>query len=548
MAVMHKLITENEIINHFLSNDQIHNYSNAGQVCIFSSQVPHIIEETIKACEFNSLEFNGNQIDTLTFLNCKIQRLKITITIRSNISFTNCQISELIIDINEFKYPLPEGDNKSQDPKSLISITGKKTKINTALLFGTFHQVYIEHAKIKNFCTNSAALKIIGIKNSKISDLKFYGNLDYVTIDTLSSGSHVTFQNSDSQVLDIQNCEGCSFSISGSKIKEFFGTTQIKNCSLTIMETEIKLSKIIGSYNQLTLQRSNSINLNILSPFDSLNTIDNLLISYFNNDKNCTIVFNKMVLDCVTIENVYNDSLMGFNDCEIKRNLSLYKSSLGKTTFSNISLNKKCEVDMIDCNIENVLFANFRWPNNYLLSHNFTKDKYNSFENYLINLRESYRQLKSNYIKNGNKIESLEFQRNEMGIHYLILADHKFDSLKMFGNYLIVGSNKLFSDFGQTIWRPLIFLFGIHFLLFNIILWTNDDIGFSIRPDWDLDWLTIQRGIGLYFQTLLPTHFATVKNINNNDISIAGFWDFLMRIMSSYFIFYFITATRKYHQ
>jgi hypothetical protein len=154
-------------------------------------------------------------------------------------------------------------------------------------------------------------------------------------------------------------------------------------------------------------------------------------------------------------------------------------------------------------------------------------------------LRETYRQLKSTYVAQGKKIESLEFQKRELIMHYKILNEIKWKSSANFGNYLIIGSNKLASDFGQNIWKPLIGLFFVHFILFNCFLPAND-IGYISS---DFDWKFTKDMISQYFFTLLPTHPFLLDGKN-----IGGFWDVLMRIFSGYFIFYFITASRKYHQ
>lgn len=78
-----------------------------------------------------------------------------------------------------------------------------------------------------------------------------------------------------------------------------------------------------------------------------------------------------------------------------------------------------------------------------------------------------------------------------------------------------------------------------------IVIYTPE-LEFGFAWDWDND--AIQKSVGLYFQTLLPTHHPTVKSLTGEDASIGGFWDFVARIVAGYFIFYFISASRKYHQ
>src|SRR5438132_13165185 len=76
-----------------------------------------------------------------------------------------------------------------------------------------------------------------------------------------------------------------------------------------------------------------------------------------------------------------------------------------------------------------------------------------------------------------NKIDALYFQKQELNSFWRIvkleLKEDKWDNI---GNAAILGSNKLFSDFGQNIWRPLWWLFGVHLVLFNILMIRKFDI------------------------------------------------------------------------
>jgi hypothetical protein len=248
---------------------------------------------------------------------------------------------------------------------------------------------------------------------------------------------------------------------------------------------------------------------------------------------------------------IYNEGLIQILNCRIGRRLAVVKSNLGQLQLTNVTIDKECRIDILDSNINDVLFNSFKWNRSYKLSESFdawTQVRYKTVLNFLFSLRESYRQLKANYLKNGNKIEALEFQKGEMNMHYRILSSSKFSSFRNLGNFLIVATNKWASDFGQNIWKPLLWLLIMHLVVINLLI-LSFNVGICAATSFEaIDCIATIKGGDLFFHTLLPTHFATVRALDNSEVYIGGFLDFLSRILSGYFIFYFISASRKYHQ
>jgi hypothetical protein len=267
--------------------------------------------------------------------------------------------------------------------------------------------------------------------------------------------------------------------------------------------------------------------------------------------KDRTLKVEKAKIKELSFEGLQNDALILFLNCEVSNVLRFYQSNLGKFQFSNVKVDESCRIDLLDSGIIDVHFNSFRWNKSYKLFEIFDPYilvRYDTPNSFLHSLRESYRQLKANYLKNGNKIEALEFQRREMEIYLKILSQKRFHSWRNLGNYLIVKTNKWFSDFGQNIWKPLIFLLLSHLIFANLIF---HDFQLGFNPTFvlnELDYSSTFKAINLYFQTLLPIHGTAVKDMFGKEISIGGLWDFLDRILASYFIFYFVSATRKYHQ
>ncbi len=386
----------------------------------------------------------------------------------------------------------------------------------------------------------------VEINNSTIAECRF----DFVTMSTLISieycrNSKFYFRKSSIVVLRFIHCETT--------------TVAFSECSCN------DVSIIEGDFNELSFEgmgeyglttptrKSGQVppNVEALFPYPERDSnvllfliIERLIFRNVILKNDSSIIFNGAELANVEIQNLNNKGSIIVRNSDIKKKMSIISSDMGKTKFNNVTIASQCLVNLIDTDISEVVFDNFRWNNDYRINETYGKGVYNSEENFLISLRESYRQLKSLFSKNGNKIESLEFQKHEMRIHLELLSRHKFETLRSYGNYLIVGTNKWFSDFGQNIWKPVIFLLLFHLFLFNLLLLFVPEIGLEIG----LNGKATIKGISLYFQTLLPIHFATVKSANNVDVQIGGVIDFFMRVCSGYFIYYFISASRKYHQ
>jgi hypothetical protein len=165
--------------------------------------------------------------------------------------------------------------------------------------------------------------------------------------------------------------------------------------------------------------------------------------------------------------------------------------------------------------------------------------------------QEIYRQLKFASQKQGDIPQALEFQRHEMNYYRQIV---KYRKPRRWNEYLILWSNQS-NNFGQS-WLRAVVLFIIFSFVFYI------PIGFLNSSE--LDYLHFARswadaGLNLkiifhhnlkkWFVLMNPTH--SLKDINENMIQLSGwiyFWDFLSRIIVSYFLFQIISAFRKFNK
>lgn len=139
----------------------------------------------------------------------------------------------------------------------------------------------------------------------------------------------------------------------------------------------------------------------------------------------------------------------------------------------------------------------------------------------------------------NDKYNALIFLKNEMNQIWKATNLRKRDDI---GNWLILGSNKLFSDFGQSLGRPLAWLFGVHSVLYFVLIMTVD---LPVKLTMDFDEMSLAafwEGAGIYLNLLSPVHSDTIKGA-----SIFGVTDFFMRLSAGFFLYYFLRSTRKFN-
>lgn len=495
-------------------------------------------EKIFNNCEFKDWAFDNRAI-ILEFNNCSFNNIQIKLAgANERITINNCSAEDVQI------------TGTKNRTASRIEIIGDLTKIKNLKIDGEF------------YCNKIILDKVTGLHRATIQlncssiDIHNSQNIEYLMM-IGEAQDQIDFKNCkemDFIFVQEMKTERIEFSDS-SKLKVHFQSTDAKyinfnRCASTSIETAYltaeHFSLNVGSYKKVLFYHDCNFNFSATPITDEL-TIDNLTFHGAKPRKDRTQKIESAKIKELVFDALHNDALIQFLNCEISNQLTIYRSNLGKFQFTNVELDESCRIDLLDSNISDVHFNSFKWNRSYKLFETFdpyNQVRYETQNNFLHSLRESYRQLKANYLKNGNKIEALEFQRGELDVHLKILHQKQF-TFRNFGNYLIVATNKWFSDFGQNIWKPVFFLFGFHLLIFNIILFLNQEL--QIRAEWPIDWNMTLKGISLYFQTLLPTHSTEIR-VGNDSVSIAGFWDFAARIFSGYFIFYFISASRKYHQ
>ncbi|HEY8933941.1 MAG TPA: hypothetical protein VIM65_01925, partial [Cyclobacteriaceae bacterium] len=247
-----------------------------------------------------------------------------------------------------------------------------------------------------------------------------------------------------------------------------------------------------------------------------------------------------------------------FNFVTIVKQLFLEHISFSKAKFHNVNF-QQAEIRFHDSSLPNAELINVRWPKNYEIyeyENDLKKEDITpkQITDKLWSLKESYRQLKVLSLSQQNKIDAISFQKQELKIYWMIVDKDFcenwkvswFDTVKNSGNWLILWTHKAASDFGVNIWRPLRLLLIFHFIFFFILMLSQSGLDYELT--WNCkEWTrgAFIDGLGDYLYTLSPVHTA---KIGKGQVPIQPIIDFFMRIFAGYFIFYFITANRKYHQ
>ncbi|MBS1507857.1 MAG: hypothetical protein JSS79_14550 [Bacteroidetes bacterium] len=474
----------------------------------------------IRNCKFKDLHLQSPFID-LELDNCEALNLTIVGTTGGGglgkIRLTNCRIKFLQIQmvVNDLNY----------QHYTNLTIDGKESLIERILL-------------------NQGGYKSIQIENTvQIKEIEFYLiNAEQIRVNSVSN-SNLLFTGA--------NVKKFIQLLSNTNTRSVFFDCDVGNISVaTSKDIDIDfvscVSKTItlysGKYKSITLSGKGEFDLVFAAPSTVIAeaVVSSISFADFFLINKSRIKLRGARIEELLLSNFDNDGNFTLDNCTIRSVIRINSSNLGKTHFNNTTFSDSY-ISILDSNLSDCNFTNLKWRSDYKIHTN---------ENITLlpAIRETYRQLKANYFKNGNKIEALEFQKHELETHYKLLAKQKFKRplFRNLGNFLVVGTNKWSSDFGQNIWKPLVLLFAFHLLFFNLLLLSTPDLGITIGTSFDKE--LIEKGIRLYFQTLLPVHSSEIRFDAKTLVPIAGFWDFLIRISSGYFIYYFISASRKYHQ
>ncbi|MEQ8361783.1 MAG: hypothetical protein RH948_02885 [Cyclobacteriaceae bacterium] len=494
-----------------------------------------IKSQVISHSTFHNIKITDNEVDILEFENCYINELLISNCKLQSIIFSELRAERIVFDNCEVSNIRITGDIENE-------IITRDSHIDHLIIKSTFTR------SLEVSCTETKKINRISINSDKsIASAKFSGPIKSITLSRIRGSFE--FMNATVDTLNIgKNTRPLQIIIRHSRILN----STLNECtvgSMKIGNSNIKMRIAGGTYTSITFEDEGEIILN--SYLSKRISVGSIYFQLFTVNSNSKIHFNNIDIGKLHLEYFDNYGILQFNECMVNESMTLYHATLRSTNFNNFSFSKKCNVEILDSHLIESSFTNTTWPRaNKLLEHSeksYNKERFRDYLKYLKSLFESYRQLKWIYTSHGSKNEGLEFLKNEQRIYCKILNTNKYNSWNDFADYLILKTNQCFSEFGQNIWRPIFYGILIHSILYYCILGYNPTLGIKLGIPYDPQ--ATKYGFSLFFDLLLPTHSSQVYAFNSNEeVRLNGILNLLIRVSSSYFIFYFIMATRKFHQ
>jgi len=519
------------------------------------SNSPRIITNCyFKDLQIRQMAANGQ----LTIQNCVASKLRISTQggSYSSILLENILFNELLIEGGAEQIVISKGrlDSELELPLdkvissngSITLLTGANTKLE--LNFFSLRQIKVSpikvHSRSHEIKLNEVKVEeesiFSGVNEYRISK-SILNKLNIICTDDAPFTTLAINDNSIVSELDVDNCN--YLSIIDSKIEKSLKLNRVDS-SIIIKGSELNTIQNKKSPNAALHQ----VSLLSITSSDNSGKIKRSTIDSLNLGHGVSSVsINQSDINFIQIQ---DKPSINFDDVKFGL-LKILNADLSNVVFNRVSFKNGVALGLIIQNstITTAKFQAVQWPKDHKIIEDPNSYTFTSREDYCWNLREGYRQLKVLSTNSHNKIDAGIFLRHELDAYFKYIRYVTFKdgfSVANLGNFLILGSNKLFSDFGNNIWIPLGWLFFFHFLF---VLPYLPDFNLAINL-FNWDGLSTLHGFDLYMTLLSPIHsseiyFGWMKG--KESITIAGLTDSFMRIFSSYFIFYFIKATRKYH-
>ncbi|MFA7380515.1 MAG: pentapeptide repeat-containing protein [Bacteroidia bacterium] len=213
-----------------------------------------------------------------------------------------------------------------------------------------------------------------------------------------------------------------------------------------------------------------------------------------------------------------NNSSLVITNSNLK-NVEITNSDLAHLGKIEISASNLTDLSIINCSLKETILS----PDGLPLDEALRSQK------------DAYRQLKISMSRQGDKVNELKFHSLEMHTYFKMLSWKK-----NFWTKLILGYDKITSNFNQNLKLALFWLFFTHFLLYICLLKIFSYQGIEISYK-NAEIKYFWAALGDYLTLLIPTHKFT-----ETAPSAAETIDFLMRFFSSIFIYNVIKVTRRF--
>lgn len=543
---MQSEVSVQEFIELFYANDKdVSSVKVNGTIKISGNNFVHrknLIE--IRKCELDVLVIDGTEID-----GGKIKDLVLTID--------NCQIQSLHISFVSI---------------NTVRIEGKSTINKISIGGSNFQSIYFFQNTVTSFEIENCEIQKTNFSTSEIVDFKIEDTItsEHLSLSEIKS-KKILIKDHQTKV-SISHCvfDELLIQLIGYDLTDLYlGSNTGKKLNIRNSQRTIDYVHFISNeIEQITFETTfvNKMYLdNLKSSLISISGEVNDYLKLYNSAignlflSNLRQSNNELNLKGSTIKHLYlqrlkreENSITTFNEIEIEESLFLEDSYLPNIRLNNVDLTN-ANLHLHNTVLTGSEFINVRWKD-YSIYEN-TKEAIKTTKNrigFLWSLKEQYRQLKVLSINQHNKIDAVSFQRNELRIYLNLLTLLTWRNglksfRKNFGNWLILVTNKLFSNFGQSWLLPLVWWLGLHGLLFCLML-RQYPLGVEFGIGESTSFEATYRASKLFLELIFPVHNKEVLNVYTSEtVKVWGWLDFTMRVIAPYFIFYFIRGTRKYN-
>lgn len=523
-------------------------------------------------CYFSkNLKISGNS-PILKLTDCFVNELEISSTISCSIQLVDCSVNSFKFTSSGMLFQNQIEIIGTDDETSNIKFISLKNTICTAKLNNTSYLNIELNGLMKD--QNSSfemvnCMSLIGdvgkitIDDSRVI-LKCHSSEFLANIDFTRCLPNVVVENCEqAKGLIFTDCQDIHLKISDSSL----GSIDVKASSdfnLHLKQVGVGRLSIAGGSCSCWISGKETLSRRFFT-LDSMHIVD----CQFNLNVSGYKLGELNILDS-------KSTSLSLANCSIEKQLFMDNAQLSsEIEFRNLTFLRTAEFCLKASEITDAKFNTINWIRDYRLSESWlikkpgffnrmtleffhfvkTRKKHNgNAENrsgeYITNkliqdylsLKESYRQLKVIAQKAANKYDSLNFQAQEQRIQKEIVY-----LKKEYWDFVLLWTNHRFNNFGLSYWRPLFFLLIFHIFFFSLLNCLDPSpfqYQFAFTNNSPVDAKVTVAAIGDYFSTLFPIHsFDYVKGLKGWPIII----DLCMRIFSGYFIFYFISATRKFH-
>lgn len=386
---------------------------------------------------------------------------------------------------------------------------------------------------------------------SEVTSLEIDGAVKAVNLYDHSKAEFCLFETAHIEQLFVDNQSGFKHlymvDCTGNTSIDFVSTKECQ--SAAFRKCDIKLVRVsLSAIEEISIVQCKKIGAITLSP---LTEIPDVNVSETNfgifsirgaTSSKGKISIAKAQIDFLNINDFQNLGQLNLTDIEIKHEAEFKYSQLGKSAFTGVNFSN-APVVIRSSDFHQTTFSTVVWNKEYKLNES---DKNLTYQT----LAESYRQLKTSYLKSSNFIDASRFKYHELRSFYNHLRSVLSEDIRAMkfrpawrnlGDFLILWTSKKSSDFGESVGRPLYLMTLFHLVLFCLLL-IAFELPIKFTSIQHHSWEAFGEGFRLYVYLMSPAHSIKVGNVE-----IYGVLDTLMRISSAYFLYYFLKASRKFH-